>query len=165
MVSVCIETTPASEQSFFWKAKWESSLLSTLHSTSLSSIQSCNRHRLSSFLESTVSGAAGLSSLCCSRKAEKINISMLRVLTTACAVSFERHHMGIPGSQDPVAHPCGCFYALLCCSASAVWFQYLHFGHSGDLFASTCSHLRPSHCSSSTHIAAGILGVWVANFL
>lgn len=106
MVSVCIDTTPASEQSFFWKARWESSPLSTLHSTSLSSIQSCNRHRLSSFLESTISSAAGLSlSLCCSRKAEKINISILRVLSmlTACAVSIERHHMGIPWSQDPVA--------------------------------------------------------------
>lgn len=50
------------------------------------------------------------------------------------------------GVRTQSRHLCGCFYALLCCSASAVWFKYLHFVHFCDLFASTCSHLRPSHC-------------------
>lgn len=167
MVLECIDTNPASEQSFFWNAWWEPSLLSVLHLPSLSSILSCNRSMLNDFLECIISCAAGLSlCLSCSRKA-KINIYWCYTFSQRpVPLAFRETTWASLGVRTPVAFVSPVELLVLCCVV--FWFRcVVSVLTLGSFLWFVCFHLfspvSPSphiekHCWSSTHVAAGVLG-------
>lgn len=136
-ITDCIDTTPASEQSFFWKARWESK--SFVHAP-FSIIIFHNRAVIAVgwmvFWNPPFPALQVSHRVCAAAEKQK------RFIYWCYAFTQWQPRVSGPSRRVHVE------VFILCCVVllSLCGLQYLHFVHFCDLFASTCSHLRPSHC-------------------